>query len=35
MNTVTFLEVRQNLAKTMQYVADDHEPVLITRRPKM
>ena len=31
MNTVTYSEARQNLAKTMQEVVENHEPVLITR----
>lgn len=31
MHTVTYSEVRQNLAQTMQEVVHNHEPVLITR----
>ena len=31
MQTVTYSEVRQNLAQTMQNVVQNHEPVLITR----
>lgn len=31
MHTVTYSEVRQNLAQTMQEVVQNHEPVLITR----
>lgn len=31
MHTLSYSEVRQNLAKTMQEVVENHEPVLITR----
>lgn len=31
MHTLSYSEARQNLAKTMQEVVQNHEPVLITR----
>mgnify|MGYP000276432909 CR=1 FL=1 len=31
MKTASFSELRTNLANTLDQVADDHEPVLITR----
>jgi len=30
MNAITYTKARQNLAKTMNNVCDDHEPVIIT-----
>ncbi len=32
MNTVTYSQVRSNLAKTMDKVCDDHSPIIITRK---
>jgi len=32
MDTINYSEARNNLAKTMDKVCDDHEPVVITRR---
>lgn len=32
MNAITYTSVRENLAKTMQKVCEDHDPVIITRR---
>ena len=32
MNTVTYTAARNNLAKTMTRVCDDHSPVIITRK---
>jgi antitoxin YefM len=32
METVTYSSARANLAKTMQKVCDNHEPVIITRQ---
>ena len=32
MNAITYTSARENLAKTMQKVCDDHDPVIITRR---
>lgn len=32
METITYTAARANLAKTMQQVCDDHEPVIITRQ---
>jgi antitoxin YefM len=32
MNTITYTSARGNLAKTMQKVCADHEPVIITRK---
>jgi antitoxin YefM len=31
MNTITYTALRQNLAKTMETVCNDHAPVTITR----
>lgn len=31
MNTMTYTALRNNLAKTMDQVCDDHEPVTVTR----
>ena len=30
--TLTYTAAREELAKTMQHVCDDHEPAIITRR---
>jgi antitoxin YefM len=32
MNAITYTEARQNLAKTIQNVCRDHDPVIITRK---
>lgn len=32
MNAMTYSSARQNLAKTMDMVCDDHEPVIITSK---
>jgi len=32
MNTMTYTAVRQNLAKTMLDICNDHEPVIITSK---
>ncbi len=32
MNAITYTTARENLAKTMQQVCEDHDPVIITRR---
>jgi antitoxin YefM len=32
MNTVTYSQARENLAKTMDKVCDDHSPMIITRK---
>ena len=32
MNAVTYSKVRENLAKTMDKVCDDHSPVIVTRK---
>lgn len=32
MNVMTYTSARQNLAKTMEYVCDDHAPVIITSK---
>jgi antitoxin YefM len=32
MNALTYSQARGNLAKTMDKVCDDHEPVVITRK---
>ncbi|OGT07278.1 MAG: hypothetical protein A2X78_02350 [Gammaproteobacteria bacterium GWE2_37_16] len=32
MNAIPYSAARQNLAKTMDQVCDEHEPVIITRR---
>jgi len=32
METITYSSARSNLAKTMQRVCDNHEPVIITRQ---
>ncbi len=32
MNAVTYSQARQDLAKTMDRVCDDHSPVIITRK---
>jgi antitoxin YefM len=32
MNAVTYSQARQDLAKTMDKVCDDHSPVIITRK---
>ncbi|PLX51160.1 MAG: type II toxin-antitoxin system prevent-host-death family antitoxin [Desulfobulbaceae bacterium] len=32
MNTITYTSARGNLAKTMEKVCADHEPVIITRK---
>jgi len=32
MNAISYTAARQNLAKTMEKVCDDHEPVIITRK---
>jgi antitoxin YefM len=32
MNAVTYTHVRTNLAKTMEKVCDDHDPVIVTRQ---
>jgi len=31
-NAIPYSTVRQNLAKTMNQVCDEHEPIIITRR---
>ncbi len=32
MNAVTYSQARQDLAKTMDKVCDDHSPIIITRK---
>lgn len=32
MNAVTYSKVRENLAKTMDKVCDDHSPIIVTRK---
>ena len=32
MKALTYTAAREKLAKTMQHVCDDHDPVIITRR---
>lgn len=32
MNALTYSQARQNLAKTMDKVCDDHAPIIITRK---
>ena len=32
MNAITYSQARENLAKTMDKVCDDHSPVIITRK---
>ena len=32
MNAITYTEARENLAKTIQQVCRDHDPVIITRK---
>ena len=32
MNAMSYTAARQNLAKTMEHVCDDHEPVIITSK---
>jgi antitoxin YefM len=32
MNAVTYSQARENLAKTMDKVCDDHSPMIITRK---
>jgi len=32
MNAITYTEARENLAKTIQQVCHDHDPVIITRK---
>jgi len=32
MDAITYTTARQNLAKTMEKVCDDHSPVIITRK---
>ncbi len=32
MNAVTYSKVRENLAKTMDKVCDDHSPIIIARK---
>lgn len=32
MDTITYSDVRANLAKTMDRVCDDHSPVVVTRK---
>lgn len=32
MDAMTYTEARQNLAKTMEHVCNDHEPVIITSK---
>ena len=32
MKAITYTAARQNLAKTMQKVCDDHSPVIVTRK---
>ncbi|MFC1603300.1 type II toxin-antitoxin system Phd/YefM family antitoxin [Pseudomonadota bacterium] len=32
MKAVSYTAVRSNLAKTMEHICDDHEPVVITRK---
>jgi len=32
MNTITYTAARGNLARTMEKVCEDHEPVIITRK---
>jgi antitoxin YefM len=32
MNAITYTAARQNLAKTMEQVCQDHSPVIITRK---
>ncbi|MFZ0132228.1 MAG: YoeB-YefM toxin-antitoxin system antitoxin YefM [Desulfobacterales bacterium] len=34
MKAITYTAARQNLAKTMQHVCEDHAPVIITRKKK-
>ncbi|MEK7748087.1 MAG: type II toxin-antitoxin system prevent-host-death family antitoxin [Nitrospirota bacterium] len=31
MNAITYTSARANLAKTMDHVCDDHDPIIITR----
>jgi len=32
MKSITYTAARENLAKTMQQVCEDHDPIVITRR---
>jgi len=32
MNAITYTYVRNNLAKTLEKVCDDHDPVIVTRQ---
>ena len=32
MKAISYTAVRSNLAKTMEHICDDHEPVVITRK---
>jgi len=32
MDAITYTKVRENLAKTMDRVCDDHSPIIITRK---
>jgi antitoxin YefM len=32
MNAVTYSQARENLAKTMDKVCDDHSPIIVTRK---
>ena len=32
MNAVTYSQARENLAKTMDKVCDDHSPIVVTRK---
>jgi antitoxin YefM len=32
MDTITYTAVRQNLAKTMEKVCQDHTPIIVTRK---
>lgn len=34
MDAITYTNARQNLAKTMEKVCQDHSPVIITRKKK-
>lgn len=32
MNAISYTEARENLAKTIQHVCRDHDPIIITRK---
>ena len=34
MDTISYTKARQNLARTMEQVCDDHNPLIITRKDK-